>query len=67
MTLAYTVGAMNPDFSAFIAHGGKLIQYHGWGDPAIPPMASIQYYDRVRSFMAKAPDSRADVVQKGSL
>jgi feruloyl esterase len=38
--------------------GGKLIQYHGWGDPAIPALASIQYYDRVKAFMMKVPDER---------
>ena len=29
--------ALNPDLSGFIAHGGKMIQYHGWADPQISP------------------------------
>jgi pimeloyl-ACP methyl ester carboxylesterase len=37
----------NPDLSAFKAHGGKLIQYHGWNDPAIPPGYSLEYRDRL--------------------
>ena len=37
---------------------GKLLQYHGWGDAAIPGGASIEYYERVRAFMAKYPDGR---------
>jgi feruloyl esterase len=53
----------SPDLRPFRDRGGKLIQYHGWGDPAIPPMASIQYYDRVKSFMAKAPDRRVDTTK----
>ena len=39
--------AMNPDLSKFIAHGGKLIQYHGWADPQISPGSSVAYYQSV--------------------
>jgi hypothetical protein len=28
--------------------GGKLLQYHGWADPGIPPLNSIGYYESVR-------------------
>jgi feruloyl esterase len=28
------------------AHGGKLLMYHGWNDPAIPPLISIDYYNK---------------------
>ena len=31
----------------FFAGGGKLLQYHGWSDPQISPLASPTYYDRV--------------------
>jgi hypothetical protein len=48
----------SPDLRAFRDRGGKLIQYHGWGDSAIPAINSIQYYDRVTAFMSKAPDER---------
>jgi len=60
VTLAYTVGAMNPDFSAFIAHGGKLIAMHGLADEVISPNQTIAFYrglidrygkDTVESFM----------------
>jgi pimeloyl-ACP methyl ester carboxylesterase len=39
----------NADLSAFKAHGGKLIQYHGWNDPGIPPGYSLEYRERVAS------------------
>jgi feruloyl esterase len=39
--------AVNPDLSAFRDAGGKLIQYHGWNDAAIPAPSSIQYYQEV--------------------
>lgn len=38
---------MNPDLTAFRAHGGKLIQYHGWADPDISPLNSINYFESV--------------------
>jgi feruloyl esterase len=37
----------NPNLSAFINAGGKLIMYHGWSDPALSPLASVQYYNSV--------------------
>lgn len=40
---------MNPDLSAFRAHGGKLIQYHGWADPDISPLNSINYFESVQT------------------
>ena len=39
--------AVDPDLRAFRANGGKLIQYHGWSDPDIPPGNSINYYESV--------------------
>lgn len=48
--------ASDPDLSAFRAHGGKLIQYHGWNDPAIPPGYSIEYRDRLVAAMGRVDD-----------
>jgi feruloyl esterase len=39
--------AMDPDLSAFIARGGKLLTYHGTADGLIPYANSIDYHDRV--------------------
>ena len=52
------LNATNPDLRSFRAAGGKLIQYHGWGDAAIPATSSIDYYETVRAFLAKYPDAR---------
>jgi hypothetical protein len=52
------LNATNPDLRSFRANGGKLIQYLGWGDPAISPLSSIAYYDSVRAFLDKYPDAR---------
>ncbi len=51
--------ATNPDLRSFRARGGRLIQYHGWGDAAIAAPTSIEYYEAVRSFMSNAPDPRS--------
>ena len=49
--LSGTLDAASPDLSAFKARGGKLIQYHGWNDPAIPPAYSLEYHTKVQARM----------------
>ena len=39
--------AMDPDLSAFFAHGGKLITYHGTADGLIPYGNTVNYYESV--------------------
>ncbi len=34
----------NPNLKPFFSHNGKLILYHGWSDPNITPLTTIQYY-----------------------
>lgn len=48
------IGFMNAtatDLSPFARRGGKLILYAGWADPIVPPMDTIQYYERVAKTM----------------
>jgi feruloyl esterase len=45
------LNAVNPDLSAFKARGGKLVLYHGWNDPAISALGTIDYYDNVSKTM----------------
>jgi feruloyl esterase len=52
--LAPVLNATSPDLSRFRARGGKLILYHGWSDPAIPPQNTIDYYDSVVAQMGSA-------------
>jgi feruloyl esterase len=51
---------VNPDLQPFRAHGGKLIQYHGFSDPEVPPLASIDYFDEVVSFSGGSPAGTQD-------
>jgi feruloyl esterase len=46
------VDSSDPDISAFRDAGGKLIVYHGWSDPDISPIGSINYYDQVGEALA---------------
>jgi feruloyl esterase len=54
------LNAYNPDLRSFRARGGKLIQYHGWGDAAIAPRDSIAFYEKVKAFLSQYPDPRSD-------
>jgi feruloyl esterase len=50
---AAVLNSTEPNMKAFQAHGGKLILYHGWNDPAISPLNSINYYESVLATMGK--------------
>ncbi len=44
---AGVLNATNPGLERFKGHGGKLVLYHGWNDPAITPLSTIGYYESV--------------------
>jgi feruloyl esterase len=43
--------ATDPNLRDFFRGGGRLLQYHGWSDPSISPLSSIDYYNSVVDFM----------------
>ena len=49
------LNATDPNLTEFWKRGGKLIMYHGWSDPAIPPRSTVDYYLTVVRHMS---DSR---------
>ena len=53
--------ATSPDLSAFAGHGGRLMMYHGWNDPAISPWNSINYRNAVIQSMGS---EKADEVMQ---
>jgi len=55
-TLQPILSSVNPDLSGFKARGGKLIQYAGWSDAAIPPQNGLNYYRKVTKVMGDTSD-----------
>ena len=47
------MNAVEADLRPFQARGGKLIIYHGWDDPAIPAMNSVNYFESVAAKMGQ--------------
>ena len=45
------------DLSAFKAHGGKLLLYHGWADSGIPPGHTVSFYTAVLDKMGGKQDN----------
>jgi feruloyl esterase len=37
----------SPDIKAFVARGGKLLIYQGWGDMNVAPKSTVAYYENV--------------------
>ena len=46
--------ADNPDLSGFQRSGGRLIMWHGWSDPHISPVNTIEYHKAVGRVMGNA-------------
>jgi feruloyl esterase len=42
-----TMNSSDTNLDPFFDHGGKLLMYHGWADPGIPPGNSVQFYSDV--------------------
>ncbi len=51
---AAALDSVDPDLTAFRSRGGKLILYHGWNDPAIPAVNTVNYYQSVVGKMGQA-------------
>ena len=50
---ATALNAIDANLKPFEARGGKLILYHGWDDPAIPALNTINYYESVIKRMGR--------------
>jgi feruloyl esterase len=52
-----TINATNANIKPFVAHGGKLLMYHGWSDPLVGPLTSVNYYKSVMKALGRIDDS----------
>ena len=50
---AQALNAVDPDMKAFRSRGGKLIIYHGWNEPAISALNTVNYYQSVTTKMVQ--------------
>ena len=50
---ASALSAVDANLKPFQARGGKLILYHGWNDPAIPSISTVNYYQSVVAKMGQ--------------
>jgi hypothetical protein len=45
------MNATDSDLSQLQSRGGKILMYHGWGDPGLNPRMSVSYYEKVADRM----------------
>lgn len=43
------LNATNPNLDAFKSKGHRLVMWHGWSDPALSGLATINYYEQVQA------------------
>ena len=63
--LASILNAIDPDLSSIAARGGRIIMYHGWNDPAIAPVNSVNYYESAVRAVAENPGNRFGDIAHG--
>ena len=60
------LNATDVHFAEFKKHG-KLIQWHGFSDPLVTPLGSVEYYNRVVAAQGKVGNGKKAVGTSGSL
>jgi len=55
-----SLDAVDPDLRKLQKRGSKLIVYHGWSDPDISPLNSINYFEEVAQLMKRRGDDRQE-------
>ena len=55
--VALQVHQENPDISAFVKRGGKLLLWHGFNDPGPSPLSTIAYLEAVQKAVPASKES----------
>jgi feruloyl esterase len=63
--VASTLNATDPDLTAFRKRGGKLLIYNGWGDMALSPFGTIEYYESVLNHDSTAAEDVRLILKPG--
>ncbi len=53
-TIHQILDATDTDLTRFQKHGGKMLMYFGWADPALNPLMGVEYYEAVQARMGAA-------------
>jgi feruloyl esterase len=56
-----TFDAVDANLKPLFSHGGKLLLYHGWADPGIPPRSTVNYYKRVVDTLGGAAKANGSI------
>src|SRR5229473_567142 len=59
-----SLDAVDPDLRPLDRRGAKLIVYHGFSDPDISPLNTINYFESVVDFMSHRHDDREDALER---
>jgi feruloyl esterase len=51
---AGVIDRTDTNLQPFFDAGGKLLMYHGWADPQVPPLATVAYFDAVLKATSEA-------------
>jgi feruloyl esterase len=51
---AGVLNSADTNLKPFFSRGGKLLMYHGWADPQVPALNSVEYFDGVVKATGKA-------------
>jgi feruloyl esterase len=55
------INRTDPNLQTFFDAGGKLLMYHGWSDPQVPPLATVAYFNAV--LKATGESRRASAIE----
>ena len=55
------INRTDPNLQTFFDAGGKLLMYHGWSDPQVPPLATVAYFNAV--LKATSPSRRGTAIE----